>query len=1019
MSIMNLCIPVLVLLCLTLLGAEAFGPKGHSPTSSAIRQATSSKDLKDRRGKRKAMHTVAVDKKPLKRTAADIGAGLQRLARSRAGDKTSSSTTYPMHTIISKNTVLSSEKATRDADRVGDLTQLTEAIDERLQEKQRSSSEINNGLIKQSRDSMGALLGYNSDSEIRPKSGHEIVVVFGKPLIDDQVTVEYASRIRTLALLLKEHELEPDLICFCGDISKGNHISDADAGFLFFKQICADEGISLKDMKLFVDRTSKNESKALQQVATHIMKDHMSDWVAVSIEAESPTDEYGIERRAPRKKVNLHFTLISNEYHLCNLNDVHRRSPNQSPLRPIEMLRTMDRSHQEIRTAYDNDLSLFESSGTGDRKPSRINGIIDCSWSYKYTTYPYSYTNDDASAFMGRCFLLGEELMPFFINMKGVVAEREFLQRDNYVAAASIRHKLVSLMEDLYKTSPGLRSGLREVTTYSDKKETVDIVLEGATLSLGRCIDLVRPTGLEKSSVLKAEYTKALRWLNHCRTQIQTYCDPDRPLDPSEWGRMGQKEEESLMGGVSRAGDKTSSSTTYPTTISKNTVVSSEKATRDADRVGDLTQLTEAIDKRLQEKQRSSSEINNGLIKQSRDSMGALLGYNSDSEIRPKSGHEIVVVFGKPLIDDQVTVEYASRIRTLALLLKEHELEPDLICFCGDISKGNHISDADAGFLFFKQICADEGISLKDMKLFVDRTSKNESKALQQVATHIMKDHMSDWVAVSIEAESPTDEYGIERRAPRKKVNLHFTLISNEYHLCNLNDVHRRSPNQSPLRPIEMLRTMDRSHQEIRTAYDNDLSLFESSGTGDRKPSRINGIIDCSWSYKYTTYPYSYTNDDASAFMGRCFLLGEELMPFFINMKGVVAEREFLQRDNYVAAASIRHKLVSLMEDLYKTSPGLRSGLREVTTYSDKKETVDIVLEGATLSLGRCIDLVRPTGLEKSSVLKAEYTKALRWLNHCRTQIQTYCDPDRPLDPSEWGRMGQKEEESLMGGGGI
>ena len=31
--------------------------------------------------------------------------------------------------------------------------------------------------------------------------------------------------------------------------------------------------------------------------------------------------------------------------------------------------------------------------------------------------HPYSYTNDDVSAFMGRCYLLGEELMRLFINM--------------------------------------------------------------------------------------------------------------------------------------------------------------------------------------------------------------------------------------------------------------------------------------------------------------------------------------------------------------------------------------------------------------------------------------------------------------------------------------------------------------------------------------------------------------------------------------------------------------------------
>ncbi|KAI2492260.1 hypothetical protein MHU86_22295 [Fragilaria crotonensis] len=490
---------LLLFVTVTLLGANAFSSiRLHARSSTTLQLATSSRDLKDR-GKRTQG----------KRTAADIGVVLKRLSRARALRNTV------------KNTV-------------------------RLRGNGPSSNFVD-GRINLSRDSIGALLGFNNEE--KTKAGHEIVVLFGKHLIDDQVTVEYASRIRTLAQLLKNEELDPDLICFCGEIRQGNHVSDADAGFMFFKHVCANEGISLDNIKFFIDRTSGNEGKALQHVATHIRKEHVTEWLAISQEAESPKDEYGMERKMPRKKIHLHFTLISNEYHLCNLNDIHHRSPNQSPLRPIEMLRTTDRSHEEINTEYDDELSLFENHSNDRKTTDRIHGIIECSWSYMYSTYPYSYTNDDASAFMGRCYLLGEELMPLFVNMKGVVAEREFLQRDNYVTAAAIRHQLVSLMEDLYRTSPGLRSGLREVTTFSDNEDTVDIVLEGATLSLGRCIDLVRPAGLHQSSVSKAEYTKALRWLNHCMTQIQTYCDPDQPLDQSEWGRLGPHEEEKLIGG--------------------------------------------------------------------------------------------------------------------------------------------------------------------------------------------------------------------------------------------------------------------------------------------------------------------------------------------------------------------------------------------------------------------------------------------------------------------------------------
>jgi hypothetical protein len=288
---------------------------------------------------------------------------------------------------------------------------------------------------------------------------------------------------------------------------------------------------------------------------------------------------------------------------------------------------------------------------------------------------------------------------------------------------------------------------------------------------------------------------------------------------------------------------------------------------------------------------------------------------------------------------------------------------------------------------------------------------------LQHVAIHLIKEHIIEWLAISHQVESSKDEYGLERKNPRKKVDIHFTLISNDYHLCYINDVHRRSPNQSPLRPIEMLRTSDRTHAKIASEYDDEFFVFQGTGRNRKGNDVVNGIIDCSWSYVYATYPFLYTKDRASAFMGRCYVLGEELKPLLINIKGVLAEREFLQRDNFMAASAVRHKLVSQLEDLYKTSPSLRLGLREVANFSNSKETLDVVLEGATLSLGRCIDLVRPAGLHQSSVLKTEYAKALKCLNHCMTQIQVFCDPDQPLDAAQDRKMEFRDFQFLDGDG--
>jgi hypothetical protein len=54
------------------------------------------------------------------------------------------------------------------------------------------------------------------------------------------------------------------------------------------------------------------------------------------------------------------------------------------------------------------------------RKPI-YNGIVETSWVFRYATYPYAYTNEDTLAFMGECYLLSEELLPLYVNLKAVV----------------------------------------------------------------------------------------------------------------------------------------------------------------------------------------------------------------------------------------------------------------------------------------------------------------------------------------------------------------------------------------------------------------------------------------------------------------------------------------------------------------------------------------------------------------------------------------------------------------------
>lgn len=123
--------------------------------------------------------------------------------------------------------------------------------------------------------------------------------------------------------------------------------------------------------------------------------------------------------------------------------------------------------------------------------------------------------------------------------------------------------------------------------------------------------------------------------------------------------------------------------------------------------------------------------------------------------------------------------------------------------------------------------------------------------------------------------------------------------------------------------------------------------------------------------------------------------------------------------------ASIRRSLVSKVERLHKSS-GIKRALKRyqdtvigrpppssAKATSTAARDIIVILEGALLSLGRCVDLVRPAGLLVSVVPSKNWKRALRALEHSLREIRSVCDPDRPLRPTEWGKLVDEEDAML------
>lgn len=149
----------------------------------------------------------------------------------------------------------------------------------------------------------------------------------------------------------------------------------------------------------------------------------------------------------------------------------------------------------------------------------------------------------------------------------------EFFQRDNYRALVSTRRSLLTLLEDMNaayteyayqekhnlllqlqtdddEDRPGilnsqvsLKTQLQSMMVPDDTQAggvvSVDVALESAVLALGRCLDLVRPAGVQAAqSVPKEDWQQAAEQLEWFLDRMNKICDPDVPLPAQEWGKL-------------------------------------------------------------------------------------------------------------------------------------------------------------------------------------------------------------------------------------------------------------------------------------------------------------------------------------------------------------------------------------------------------------------------------------------------------------------------------------------------
>lgn len=137
----------------------------------------------------------------------------------------------------------------------------------------------------------------------------------------------------------------------------------------------------------------------------------------------------------PHSSVHVHYALVSGGYHLCNLNDIHFRSPIRSVLNPLtsKLGERVNRWNREegrgrgevVGDGFPHPRGLDED-GEGNNEDRNMWRKGWVTVEFVCAAYPFLEDGEDkATSFLGRCFLIGQELVPILVNIQGVVNKRE------------------------------------------------------------------------------------------------------------------------------------------------------------------------------------------------------------------------------------------------------------------------------------------------------------------------------------------------------------------------------------------------------------------------------------------------------------------------------------------------------------------------------------------------------------------------------------------------------------------
>ncbi|CAM9508022.1 unnamed protein product, partial [Hapterophycus canaliculatus] len=127
-----------------------------------------------------------------------------------------------------------------------------------------------------------------------------------------------------------------------------------------------------------------------------------------------------------------------------------------------------------------------------------------------------------------------EELVPLQVNVQAVASREEFFQEENYASLAHVQERL----KDFIRQMQSVPAGDDARDSSNDNNVALGEALEWAAGALAKIQEIIEPAAMRRNSVSLRAWAMCAALLERAILQAQLSADPDRPLKPSEWGRL-------------------------------------------------------------------------------------------------------------------------------------------------------------------------------------------------------------------------------------------------------------------------------------------------------------------------------------------------------------------------------------------------------------------------------------------------------------------------------------------------